>query len=81
MEEKCYEYYIEIIDIKASLVTQMVKNLPAMGETLGSIPGLGSSPGEENGNPLQCSCLENPRDGAACWAAVYGVTQSWTRLR
>ena len=37
--------------------------------------------GEGNGNPLQCSCLENPRDGGAGWAAVYGVAQSWTRLR
>ena len=35
----------------------------------------------ENGNPLQCSCLENPRDGGAWWAAVYGVTQSRTRLK
>ena len=34
--------------------------------------------GEGNGNPLQCSCLENPRDGGAWWAAIYGVTQSWT---
>ena len=34
--------------------------------------------GEGNGNPLQCSCLENPRDGGAWWAAVYGVAQSWT---
>ena len=34
--------------------------------------------GEGNGNPLQCSCLENPRDGEAWWAAVYGVAQSWT---
>ena len=34
--------------------------------------------GEGNGNPLQCSCLENPRDGGACWAAVYGVAQSRT---
>ena len=34
-----------------------------------------------NGNPLQCSCLENPRDGEAWWAAVYGVAQSWTRLK
>ena len=33
--------------------------------------------GEGNGNPLQCSCLENPRDGGAWWAAVHGVTQSW----
>ena len=37
--------------------------------------------GEGNGNPLQCFCLENPRDGGAWWAAVYGVTQSWTRLK
>ena len=37
--------------------------------------------GEGNGNPLQCSCLENPRDGGARWAAIYGVTQSWTRLK
>ena len=37
--------------------------------------------GEENGNPPQCSCLENPRDGGAWWAAIYGVTQSRTRLK
>ena len=37
--------------------------------------------GEGNSNPPQCSCLENSRDGGAWWAAVYGVTQSWTRLK
>ena len=37
--------------------------------------------GEGNGNPLQCSCLENPRDGGAWWAAVYGITKSRTRLK
>ena len=37
--------------------------------------------GEGNGNPLQCSCLKNPRDGEAWWAAVYGVAQSRTRLK
>ena len=37
--------------------------------------------GEDSSNPLQCSCLENPRDGGAWWAAVYGVTQSQTRLK
>ena len=37
--------------------------------------------GEGNGNPLQCSCLENPRDRGAWWAAIYGVAQSWTRLK
>ena len=37
--------------------------------------------GEGNGNPLQCSCLENPRDGGSWWAAIYGVAQSQTRLK
>ena len=37
--------------------------------------------GEGNGNLLQCSCLENPRDGGAWWAAIYGVAQSQTRLK
>ena len=41
----------------------------------------GLSIGEGNGNPLQCSCLENPRDGGAWWAAFYGVAQSRTRLK
>ena len=36
---------------------------------------------EGNGNPLQCSCLENPRDGGAWWATIYGVAQSQTRLK
>ena len=37
--------------------------------------------GEGNGNPLQCSCLENPRNGGVWWAAVYGVAQSWAGLK
>jgi len=40
-----------------------------------------SCTGEGNGNPLQCSCLDNPRDGGAWWAAIYGVAQSRTRLK
>ena len=40
------------------------------------IPGLGRSPGEENGNPLQYSCLENPMDRGVRWATVHGVTES-----
>ena len=47
---------------------------------LGSIPGLGRSSGEGNGNPLQYSCLENPMDGGAWWATVHGVTKSQPRL-
>ena len=96
---------------KASQVTRIVKNLPAMQETqvqslnwedplekgmatqssilAWRIPGMEESGGllsmgshacigEGYGNPLQCSCLENPRDGGAWWAVVYGVTQSRT---
>ena len=47
---------------------------------LGSIPGLGRSPGEGNGNPLQYSYLENPTDGGVWWATVHGVAKSQTRL-
>jgi len=47
---------------------------------LGLIPGLGRSPGEGNGNPLQFSCLENLMDGGAWWATIHGVSKSWTRL-
>ena len=46
----------------------------------GSIPGLGRSPEEENSNPLQYSCLENPMDRGAWWATVRGITKSWMRL-
>ena len=47
---------------------------------LGSIPGLGRSPGEENGNTLQYSCLENSMDRGAWWATAHGVAKSQTRL-
>ena len=47
---------------------------------LGSIPGLGRSPGEGNSNPLQYSCLENSMDRGAWWATVHGIAKSQTRL-
>ena len=47
---------------------------------VGSIPGLGRSPGGRNGNPLQYSCLEIPMDRGAWWATIHGVTKSWTQL-
>ena len=53
----------------------MVKNRPANAGDASLIPRSGRFPGEGNGNPLQCSCLENPRDGGAWWAAVYRVAQ------
>ena len=60
-----------------------VKNLPANAgdvRDMGWIPGSGRSPGEENGNPLQCSCLKNPVDRGAWQATVDGVTKSQTQL-
>ena len=47
---------------------------------LGLIPGLGRSPGEGSGNPLQYSCLENPMEGGAWWAVVHEFSKSWTQL-
>ena len=64
-----------------SQVAHWVKNSTAnAGDTrdAGSIPGSGRSPGEENGNPLQYSCLENPMDRGAWWARVHGVPESDT---
>ena len=61
----------------------VVKNLPANARDAGdasSIPGLGRSPGEGNGNPLQYSCLENPMDTGTWRASVRGVSKSQTQL-
>ena len=64
----------------ASLVAQAVNNLPAHAGDTGPIPGLGGSPGEGNGYPLQYSRLENPMDRGAWWTTVHGITNSQTRL-
>ena len=55
-------------------------NVGATGD-VGSIPGLGRSPGGAHGNPLQFSCLENPMDRGASWVTVHQITQSQTQLR
>ena len=52
-----------------------MKNLPANAGDMGSIPGLGRSPGEENDNSFQYSCLGNPMDRGASWATVHGVVK------
>ena len=60
-----------------------VKNLPANAGDVrdaGSIPGLGRSRGEGNGNPLQYSCLENSLDRRTCWATAHEVAKSWIQL-
>ena len=73
----CTTYYTWNSTVRASLVAQMVKNLPVMQVDPGSMPGSGRSPGEENGNPLQYSCLENSIRGA--WqATVHGVAKRLT---
>ena len=54
----------------------VVKNPPANAGNVGSIPELGRSPGEGNGNPLQYSCLGNPMDRGAGWATVHVVAKS-----
>ena len=68
---------------RASQVALVVKNPPANAgdiRDMGSIPGLGRSPGGRYGNPLQYSCLENPMDKGAWWAIAHGVAKSQTRL-
>ena len=71
--------------LKSSLISQLFASDGSDGKASaynvgdpGSIPGSGRSPGE--GNPLQYSCLENPMDGGAWWATIYGVAKSRTRL-
>ena len=61
-----------------SLVAQSVgKESACSAGNPGSIPGLGRSPGEGNGNPLEYPCLENLMDRGAWWAAVHGVPKNW----
>ena len=79
--------YIRICDRGAwwvlSQMVQVVKNRPAStgdARDEGLIPESGRSPGVGNGNPLQFSCLEDPIDREAWWAAVHGVTKGQTRL-
>ena len=67
----------------ASQVALAVNNLPDnAGDTrnMGSVPGLGRSPGVRNGTPLQYSCQDNPMDRGAWWATDHGVTKSQTHL-
>ena len=73
-------FYITVYLQRASMVVQMVKNLPVVQETRVQSLGRGRSPGERNGNPLQYSCLENLMDRGAWWVAVHGVPKSWARL-
>ena len=67
----------------ASQGVLVVKNPPANAgdaRDMGSIPGLGRSPGVGNGNPLQYFGLENPMDRGAWWATVHSIAKNWTQL-
>ena len=79
----------KVVSLLFNMLSRLVIGFPGGSEDkasacnagdLGSIPGLGRSPGEANGNPLQYSCLENPMDRGAWWATVHGVSKSRTRL-
>ena len=80
-------------DYKPYAMSQRSKGFPSDGSAgkeatcnagdtgdVGSIPGSGRFPGGRNGKPLQYSCLENPMDGGAWWAAVHGVAEGQSRL-
>ena len=76
---KCQSRIIE----RAFQAAPVVKNLPTNAgdvKDAGLIPGLGRSPGEGNGNPLQYYCLENPMDRVTWWPIVRVISKSWTRL-
>ena len=68
---------IHKMDMSLSKLQEMVKDGEAWHAAVHGVP----KSREGSGNPLQCSCLENPMEGGAWWAAVYGVAQSWTRLK
>ena len=70
--------------LRASQVALVVKNAPANARGIrdaGSMPGLGGSPGGGQGNPLQYSCLESPKDKGTLQVTVHRVEKSWTQLK
>ena len=72
--------YIELLTPNVMIpVGSAAENLPPNVGNAGSIPGLGKSPGEGNGNPFQYSCLENPTDRGTWWATVHGLVRSRTQ--
>ena len=74
-----YTVKVQIIPIPETGLMVFKGHSSTLGDE-GLIPGLERSPREENGNPLQYSCLENPTDRGAWWAILHGVAKSWTQL-
>ena len=81
VSDNLYSTYALSLCKWVSQVAQVVKNPSASAGDMSLIPGSGRSPGEGNGNALQCSCPGNPVDRGAWWATVHGVAKSRTRLR
>ena len=76
--------HIRVSGLRQYLMISISLNPPANAGDIrdaGFILGLGRSPGGRHGNPLQCSCLENPMDRGVWWVTVHGVTKNWTQLR
>ena len=78
-EGKILPLYVTLLKLPGLSGGSAVKYLPAIAGDTGLIVGLGRSPGEENNNPLQYSCLGNPMDRGAWWATVHGVTKELYR--
>ena len=73
----CFQGSFILQDILILCFSSWLNNIPSYKYTISHLSVIG----ERNGNPLQCSCLENPRDGGAWWATIYGVVQSRTQLK
>jgi len=76
----CFISCFQIFSYRSTFVAHMGKESTCNSRDLGSVPGLGRSPGEGKGYPLQYSCLENSTDRGAWWATVHGVAKSQTQL-
>ena len=75
-----FSFILEYLFIWPSLMAQTVKSLPAMWETHVQSLGQEEHPGDRNGDPLQCFCLENPMDVVAWWALLHGDAKNQTQL-
>ena len=79
--QRKYKIYLHLIPIQWNITQPWKRRKAAICDNIGGSWGHYAKRGEGNGTPLQCSCLENPRDGGAWWAVVHRVTQSRTRLK
>ena len=76
LEKECFWFYVLSMR-SASQVALVINNMSANAEDVGSIPGLGRSPGGGHGNPFQYSCWNNPMDRGVWWATAHGVATEY----